>query len=144
MSENPPPPPYSAPPPQDPYQQGGYDQPPQKVGSGLAITALVLGILGLITSFVLIGGVLGLIALILGFIASGRAKRGQARGRGMAITGIVLGVLSVIIAIVIVVVGASFLNSDSGKNLRDCVSKAGDDQAQVQKCQDDFKNDLQN
>ena len=54
----------------------------------------VLGILALLLSWTILGGVvLGLLAIILGWVASRRARRGLASGRGMAITGIVLGVV---------------------------------------------------
>lgn len=161
MSQNPPPPPsqdpYGAQPGQPAYgQQGqpqqpggayppqGYAQPGKPLGAGLAITALIFGILALLFCWTVIGGILfGLIALIVGFIASGKAKRGTARGRGMAITGIVLGIVGALLSIVIIAIGASFLNSDSGKNLQDCL-KSASSQADRDKCSQDFSNDLSN
>ena len=146
MSDNPPPPPpYSAPPPQDPYGQGGYAQQPEKKGSGLAIAALVLGILALLLCWTVFGGIIfGLIAIVLGLIASSRAKKGLAGGRGMAIIGLILGVLGLLIAIGFIVVAAVFLNSDSAQNLQDCLSNAGSDQTAQQQCQDDFRDKLTN
>lgn len=71
--------------------------------SGMAVTALVLGILSIPSSMILIGGLLGLLAIILGAIASGKAKRGQAGGRGIAIGGIITGAVGLVIAAVIFV-----------------------------------------
>jgi hypothetical protein len=112
----------------------------------MAIAALVLGILAILTFFLLIGGLFGLIALILGIIAAGRARRGVARGRGMAITGAVLGLLGLIGAIAIIAIGASFINShkDEINNLRSCLDDAGQDQAKVAQCQREFQGDVQN
>lgn len=119
-------------------------QPAQPVrpvgGGGMATTALVLGILALVTSITVFGGVLlGLLAVIFGVIGLRRANRGLALGRGRAIAGIILGVLGILVAAALVAIGVSFLNSEEGKNLQDCLSKAGNDQTQVQQCQDEFR-----
>ncbi len=134
----------SSPPPPPPDYSGGYQQPQQpKKGAGMAVTALVLGILALLGSFTVVVGILfGLIAIILGFIASGRAKRGEATGRGMAIFGIITGLLGLIIGIAVIALGVSLLNSDTGKNLRDCLNDAGDNQSAIEQCQRDFQDDL--
>ncbi|MCW2889639.1 MAG: hypothetical protein QOE54_6897 [Streptosporangiaceae bacterium] len=81
----------------DPYNQGGYQQqPPNYYGpggpvyqartNGLAITAMIMGILGFLTC-----GVTSVLALIFGHIASGQIKRTGENGQGMALTGIILG-----------------------------------------------------
>ncbi|MGQ7296080.1 DUF4190 domain-containing protein [Quadrisphaera sp. KR29] len=81
--------------------QGGYDRPAPRNGVGLA--ALILGILALLSGFFVIGGLLGLVAIVLGVIGSRRAKRGLATNRGMAITGIVLGLLAVVLSVIAIV-----------------------------------------
>jgi hypothetical protein len=128
---------YDAPPP-------GYPQQPARSGgAGLAIAALVLGVLALLSCWTVLGGILfGLIALVLGFVASGRAKRGRGTGRGMAITGIVLGLIGLLISVAFIAIGVSFLNSESGQTLQQCLSEAGDDQAAVRQCQQDFEDDV--
>ena len=128
-----------------PPAPGYYEtQQPRRGGSGLAIAALVLGVLALITSWTVIGGVLcGLLAIGLGFVASSRAKRGMGGGRGMAIAGIVLGALGLVVAIALVSVGLSFLNSDSGQQLQECLRKAGDDVAAQEQCQRQFQEGLE-
>lgn len=137
MSNSAPPPP----PGHDPYATG--HQPPQQGGKGLAIAALVLGVLALITSWTVLGGIIfGLIAVVLGVIASGRAKRGRAGGRGMAITGLVLGVLGIVIGGALIALGASFLNSDEGQQLRSCLEDAGNDSAAIEDCNNRFEDGL--
>jgi general secretion pathway protein G len=61
----------------------------------LAVWALILGIAGLVLSVVVIGGLLGLVALVLGILAVIRPGR-----KGMAVTGIVTGCLSLLVALV--------------------------------------------
>jgi hypothetical protein len=64
--------------------------------SGMAIAALVLGILG----FCCCGFITGVPALIIGWIENSKINRGESsqRGKGFAIAGIVLGIISVILA----------------------------------------------
>jgi|HigsolmetaAR203D_1030402.scaffolds.fasta_scaffold00024_46 hypothetical protein len=78
----------------------------QAPGNGLAVTSLVLGIIGLVlfwTSWV--GIILGLLAIIFGAI--GAAKRVK---RGMAIAGIVLGIIAFILSLWPLLIGAAILS----------------------------------
>ena len=128
---------YEAPPP--------YGQPQASRSSGMAITALVLGVLALLTCWTVVGGIfLGLVAIILGLIALSRIKQGRAGGRAMAIIGIITGALGLIIAVGLIALGASLLNSDSGKNLQDCLADAGNDANAQAECQREFQEELAN
>jgi hypothetical protein len=122
-----------------------YDSPPTRpLGSGLAIAALVVGILALLTFWTVVGGiVLGLVAIVLGVIALGRVKKGIAAGRGMAIAGVVLGVLGLLLSLAFVALGAWVFNSSGGSTLTECIANADGDQAKVQQCQTDFQRDLE-
>ena len=87
---------------QYPGQQ--YGAPAVKQGNGPAVAALVLGILGLLLAFipflgVILGILLGLLAVIFGAVGVSRSKDQFRGGKGMAIAGIVLGVLAVIVAL---------------------------------------------
>lgn len=136
--------------PQQGYGQQGYGQQPYgheqpKGGKGLAIGALVTGVLALLLCWTVFGGILlGLVALVLGLIGASRAKKGRASGRGLAITGAVIGVVGLLISIAFIVLGVAFLNSDSGRNLTECLSNAGEDQQAVEQCQRDFQDELSN
>jgi hypothetical protein len=69
--------------------------------SGLAITALVLGILALMLSFVPILNLLvAIAALIFGSVGLIAVKKSGQEGRGMAIAGIVLGSIAIVISII--------------------------------------------
>ena len=88
MSEPPQQPPYGAYPggyPPPPPHYGGYPPPAPKNGLGTA--SLVVAIISLFTVF---GGiVLGVVAVILGFLGRGRVKRGEATNGGIAMAGII-------------------------------------------------------
>ena len=64
-------------------------------GSGLAVASLVLGIIGLIFTFVVIGIIPAIIGLILGIVALATKKP----KKGMSIAGIVLSTLSILILV---------------------------------------------
>lgn len=87
--------------PQAGYGMGGYSEPPPPAKSnGLAIAALVLGIIGLVTCWVpFLGLALGVLAVIFGILG----LRRRPVGKGMSIAGIVLGALAVIGGILILV-----------------------------------------
>ncbi|MBI3225285.1 MAG: DUF4190 domain-containing protein [Mycolicibacterium cosmeticum] len=123
---------YPPPPPQ-PY--AGYPPPPPSAPrNGLGVTALVLAVLGLLFSWTVAGGiVLGLVALIIGFAARGRVKRGEATNGSLAISGIVLGALAIVLGLVFIPVWISFFSQLGIGDYVDCMTKAGNDRtAQVQ------------
>lgn len=68
---------------------------------GLAITSMVLGIAGLVTSFVLIGILMAPFALIFGIVALVKASKKPVRfgGRGFAITGIATSCVSILFVV---------------------------------------------
>lgn len=154
------PPPSYAPPP-DAYPPGGYQPqfggyPPQSgfpapgfgpgygaapvVKNGIGVAALVVAIAALFLFWTVFGGfLLGTVAIILGVIGMVRAKRGEANNRGVAISGVVLGVLAIIASAAFIVIGALFIWNTTGiDDYYDCVTQAGNDQAEVEQCASDF------
>jgi hypothetical protein len=81
------------------YQGYGYPYPmiPAQLPKGMAITGMVLGIVGLLTALFYIGGVVGIIGLIFSIIGLRAANRGRAAGRGMAIAGLVTSILAIVV-----------------------------------------------
>ncbi|MDY6997155.1 MAG: DUF4190 domain-containing protein [Actinomycetota bacterium] len=153
MSEPPQPPQYGAypggypPPPPQPY--GGYPgypgysgyppPPPAAPKNGLAIAALILAIIGLLLCWSVVGGViLGLCAVILGFLGRGRVKRGEADNGGVAIAGIALGFVSIVAGLVFIAIYIGLFASVGGTDYIDCVTRAGSDQQAIQECADQF------
>ena len=144
MSEPPQPPRYGAYPggdPPPPPQYGAYPSgyPPPAATSpqnGLGVASLVVAIVAL---FSVVGGiVLGVVAIILGFLGRGRVKRGEADNGGIATAGIVLGLLSIIESIVVIAIAVWGFNEVGGTDYVSCVSRAGSDQQAVQDCADKF------
>lgn len=123
----------------------GYGPAAPQPKNGLGIAALVFGILAVVLSWTVIGGiVLGIAAIVLGFLGRGRSKRGEATSGGISLAGLILGILGVLLSIALVAIGVSLFKSSGGDDLVNCVNKAGGDQARVQQCQRDFKDQLQN
>ena len=86
--------------------------PGQPATSGLAIAALVVGVVSLLLAVPifplgLIGGVIG---AILGFIARGKIRRGEASGNGIAIGGIVTSILAIAIAVFVGLIVVQFFD----------------------------------
>ena len=81
-----------------PVYNSGYDQPPLEEGpkKGLAVTALVLGIIGFFTAGLLFAG--AVTGIILACIAMSRAKRDpwQYGGHGMAVAALVLNIVALV------------------------------------------------
>ena len=84
--------------------QGGYPGYQPTPSSALAIASLILGVIGLLSGWLIFGGVLGLVGVILGIVALVKVKNGTASGKGMAIGGIVTGALGMIVAAVVMVI----------------------------------------
>ncbi len=106
----PPPSPPGAPPPpaEQPFASGaGYVQqgygygvgPTETKTHGLAVAALVCGIVGVLFANV----ILGPLALIFGIVSLSKigGSNGALKGRGMAITGVVLGPIDLIVGIIV-------------------------------------------
>jgi hypothetical protein len=101
--------------------------------NGFGTTALVLGILAVLTSLTVVFGVLlGVLAVIFGFLGRRRARRQEATNGGMALAGMLTGAAGIVIGVLIVV---AFLDSDRGRAYLDCVGNAVTNQ-QAQVCQD--------
>jgi Protein of unknown function (DUF2510) len=77
--------------------------------NGLGIAAIILGIIGAIFGIipvdVLLGGILGVIGVIVGFLGRGRAMRGEAINRGIAERGILISTSAVAISVFSLFVG---------------------------------------
>lgn len=129
------------------YPPGGpqYWQESPK-GKGMAIAALVLGILSLLTFWTLLLTVLGILfgvlAIVFGVIAMVQARKGAAGGAGMALAGLILGLVGFIGGIVVGVFLWVLVKDSGGVDYYRCVRDAGDDTAKVEQCRHDFEQRL--
>lgn len=100
----------------------------------------MLAIIALPASCTVLGGVvLGLAAVVLGFLARGRVSRGEADNGGVAMTGIVLGFLAVIVSGALALFAVQIFNNYGGRDMITCVQEAGGDNTRVQECMDEFQ-----
>ena len=145
----PPPPQYGAypggypPPPPQPYS--GFTLPPTGPRNGLGVAALVIAIIGLVFCWTVFGGIiLGLCAVIIGFVARGRVTRGEATNGGVAIAGIVLGFLAIIVSLIFIPIWIGVFDEVGGTDYVDCLSKAGSNEQAIQQCADQFRDRVEN
>lgn len=69
----------------------------QQARNGMGVAALVLGIVGLLLSWIPFVWITSILAIIFGAIGAKRARRGEATNRGMALWGMWLGIAAVIL-----------------------------------------------
>ncbi|HVT82114.1 MAG TPA: type II secretion system protein GspG [Phycisphaerae bacterium] len=109
-----------------------YQQP-----NPLAVWALVLGIIALVLSPLIIGGVISLVALLVGVLAARRQS-----GKGLAITGIILAALAIPVASLVGLFTYKIYNAAS--SYKAITGPAGQTQGQIVACKvalDNFKTD---
>lgn len=132
MTEQPPPPespqsPQSPEPPAQPQtsaQPQAYAGAPPPIASagsnGMAIAALIMGVLTIIFFFLFfpLAIILGILGIIFGFIGRGRARDNPAAGGGgMALAGIITSIIGLLLSLIVSVViglllGAAVSSSD--------------------------------
>lgn len=123
----PPPYGYGYPPPGYPGQPLWYGRPPAR--NGLSITALVLGIVALITCWLTLPGIiLGILAVIFGAAGLARARSDRVSNMGMAIAGLITGSVAAAIGTVLFVVAIRIAS--------DCQDQFGPNvtEAQLERC----------
>ena len=109
---------------------GQYGSGAKPAGTGLGIAALVLGIIALLTSWMLgLGVIPGLVGLVLGIVAIRKLGRVRGASRAVPIVGVVLSVLGLLIGVFFLV----FFFSIVGQVLDRCGEFAGDPVA-LQQC----------
>lgn len=103
---------------QPPYAAPGYGSPyPMGVAprNGMGTAALVLGIIAVVLSVTVWGGViLGILAIIFGSVGMGRARRGEATNRGSAMAGLILGIVAIALLVLLVIVGFGLYATSTG------------------------------
>jgi hypothetical protein len=96
------------------YAPNPAQQSAAKPSNGLGLTGFVLGLVGLVLSFIPLIGVVAWPLVILGVIFSAigisKAVKGRATNKGMAITGLVLSVIGIVICILQAAVWGAAVN----------------------------------
>lgn len=93
---------------------------PAKQQSGLGIAGMILGIIALLLSCIIVGGVIGILGLVLSVIAVVQKNKKH----GMAIAGIVLNVVAILIMAIIFAAGSSLSTQpDSAREIIESVQE---------------------
>ena len=102
----------------------------------------MLAIIGSLTVWVpvfnIISIVLGLVAVIIGFLGRGRVRRGTANNDGVAVAGIVLGALALLGHVLFLILWVFVFKEAGIGDYVGCMQKAGSDQYQQQQCEQQF------
>jgi hypothetical protein len=124
------------------WSQPGGGQPATTGTNGIAIAAMVIGIIALLISWIpILGALAGILALVLGFVGRSKARREPATGgNGPAITGIVTGILATLISIVATIAifafGSTFLGSF--ETYEECLEQGGTEE----ECEQELERDI--
>ena len=124
------------------WSQPGGEAPAATGTNGIAIAAMVIGIIAILISWIpVLGALAGILALVLGFVGRGRFKKSPAvGGNGPAITGIVTGILATLISIAVtialVVFGSTFMGSF--ETYEECLERGGT----VEECEAELERDI--
>ncbi len=128
-----------------PMPYGNYPAAPPVIRNGLGVAALVVAIIGLLGSFSVAGGIImGIAAVILGFLGRNRVRRGEADNGGVALAGIVLGVLAIIAGLFFIAIWVGMFKEVGAGGYFECLQQAGQDRTQVQECADEFRQSVEN
>jgi hypothetical protein len=117
------------------WQQGGGGgwqggPPPSSSNDGVAVTALVVGIIAILISWIPVLGLLaGIAALVLGIVGRNRIRKSGAKGNGMAVTGIATGAVAILINLAVlaffIFAGGDFMQEFD--SYVECVEETGDE-----------------
>lgn len=115
---------------------------PAPATNGVAIAALVIGIIAILISWVpALGALAGILALVLGFVGRSKAKKTPANvGSGQALTGIVTGILATLISIGVTIALVAFGSSFMGtfETYEQCLEQGNT----AEECDDELERDL--
>jgi hypothetical protein len=129
--------------PPSPSYHGG-PQPPVAPKNGLGIASLVLAVVGLLSVATVFAPIaLGIVAVVFGFLAHARTKRGTADNGGVAIAGIVLGGLAIFVGLAFIAIWTTVWKDVRGGDYIDCTQKAGSNHVLQQQCADQFRQSVQ-
>jgi prepilin-type processing-associated H-X9-DG protein len=81
----------------------------QPLSSKLAISSLVLGILSICASFICVGVLFGILAIVFAIVSLLRISKGKAAGKNIAIAGILTGAVGLMLSLVISLILAGML-----------------------------------
>lgn len=117
------------------YGQPGTPQRPN--GWGMGLTSMILGIISVVLCWLLLPGVGGVVAIVLGILAVRKLSLTPGSGKGMPITGIITGAIGILLTVVL---GFGYLMTYN--MVKEIEEKCGPikDSAAYEQCLDDYTN----
>ena len=111
------------------------EEPTPGGATGAAVTALVVGLMALVSAWTGWGGiVLGVVAVVAALVALARVRSGRARGRGRPLTGLALGVVAVAVGVALewttLAGGVTYLHGSQARTLDECMRQAQNEKDQ--------------
>jgi hypothetical protein len=101
-----------------PPMPGAPAMAPVSASNGLAVAALVLGIVSLVLFFIPgFGFLLGVVAIVLGALGIARANKMAGKQRGVAIAGLVCGAIGVIVNVLFIALIVNVSNDPNVQNI---------------------------
>ena len=126
----------------------GYEAPPPQQNNGVALAAMIVGILSLLGLLFLFPGlILGVIALILGIVGVKKANSivGPGSRKGMAISGIVMGAIATILSALMLIFGISVAKQLLNDGVFEACEQFEGNNEQYQSCiEDEVEKSLNN
>lgn len=132
---------------QSPYYQGGYGQPsyqqyPSRPGDhpngwGMGLAALICGIVSVVLCWLVLPGLAGVVAIILGIVAIKKLGRTPGAGKAMPIVGIILGSIGVILSLIVGIIFAIGLSA-ANEAAQHCGGFGSADSVEFQQCVDSY------
>ena len=117
------------------YPPPPYAQPATGPRNGLGTAALVLGVVGMVSTWSIFGGlVFGIAATILGSLAYRRVRNHQADNGAIALSGLVLGALAIVVSLVFIPIWSGFLDEVGYSDYSRCMGEAGQDKTAINAC----------
>lgn len=128
-------------------QPGAYGEPySTRPKNGLAVVALVFGIVALLVCWIpVVGLVLAVVGLILGIVGLRRARKGLATNRGVALGAVVVGVVATVASLVATVLIGWFAYTawnNGGAEYANCAAQAGQNEAALEQCEQQYGNEI--
>lgn len=112
-------------------------------GNALGAASVILGLIGIVLSFAIVGLLPGVVAIVFGLTGRGRVKRGEATNRRQATTGLVLGTIAVAVALSSVVATIVFVNSHRTQiNQKNACLRDAHSTAARQLCEKQFQDSI--
>jgi len=113
----------------------GYPLPPAGPRNGMGIAALILGVVAMLATWSVFGGLIfGVAAAILGVLAYRRVRNHEADNGAVALSGLVLGVLAVVVSLVFIPIWAGIADQIGYSEYTRCMNEAGKNERQINAC----------